>query len=314
MKNLIGQISADLNIPGDLIEKAFAQAHVKYKKIRIPKRSGGYRIAIQPTVELKLIQDWFLTRVLSKLPVHEIATAFKSGSSILGNAIVHRNAAYAIRVDIASFFPSIKFDDLAKALVKNEELLPPVVTTESFNSALRLACFDAENRLPIGYPSSPLIANVVMHEFDKQISERISSAPEIYGTAKVTRYADDFIFSTDKKGACHSFLAAIKNLVDETDEPKLLINESKTRFMSRLGGSMIITGLRVTNESEVRVHANYRDHVRLLLKLYAKNRISEDEQRSLLGHLAFIEHADPKLFTRLSFRYYEEISRLRSLR
>lgn len=312
MKNLIALISADLNIPGELVEKAFAQAHVKYKKIRIPKRSGGYRVAIQPAVELKLIQDWFVTRVLCTLPVSEIATAFKIGSSILGNAIAHQNGLYAIRVDIASFFPSIKFHDLANVLEKHERLLPTGVATKSFYSGLKLACFDADDCLPIGYPSSPLIANVVMHEFDKQISELISKTPEIYGTAKVTRYADDFIFSTDKKGGCQSFLAAIKNLIEEIDKPKLLINESKTRFMSRLGGSMIITGLRITNESEVRVHANYRDHVRLLLKFYAKNRLSEEEQGSLLGHLAFIEHTDPKLFTRLSFRYYEEISRLRA--
>lgn len=312
MDDLINRIGNDLNVPPELITKGFSQAHVKFKKIRIPKKSGGFRTAIQPTVELKLIQDWFVTQVLCKLPISRAATAFRSGSTILANATAHQTALYSVRIDIESFFPSIRFSDLASVLAKHKAQLDPFVETKSFHAALQLACFDASGNLPIGYPSSPMIANVVMYDFDNEIIEIIQRNPEKYGLGQITRYADDFVFSTDKKGACRSFVITMHDLVTKTISPKLTINEAKTRFMSRLGGSTIITGLRITNDAEVRVHSNYRDHVRLLLKLCAEGRLPDDEVKALVGHLAFVEHADPKLFTRLSFKYYEIIHRLRA--
>ena len=90
------------------------------------------------------------------------------------------------------------------------------------------------------------------------------------------------------------------------------LNESKTRFMSRARGSTLITGLRVNGQGVVGVHPNYRDHVRLLVKLYAHGKLRSDDVQKLRGHLAFIEHADPRLFTRLSFKYFDKIAALRA--
>lgn len=132
-----------------------------------------------------------------------------------------------------------------------------------------------------------------------------------FGHAVVTRYADDFVFSTDSRGACKEFLVELRSLLAATQSPRLSINEAKNRFMSRKGGTTLITGLRVNNDGDVGIHADYRDHVRLLLKLFSTNRLVPNERESLRGHLAFIEHADPGLFTRLSFRYYAEIAKLR---
>lgn len=81
--------------------------------------------------------------------------------------------------------------------------------------------------------------------------------------------------------------------------------------MSRMGGSTLITGLRINQQGNVRVHANYRDHVRLLLKHYSAGKLNAEESQKLIGHLAYLENVDPKLFTRLSFKYFLDISKLR---
>ena len=47
------------------------------------------------------------------------------------------------------------------------------------------------------------------------------------------------------------------------------------------------------------------------MKLYSEERLQSDETQQLVGHLAFIEHVDPALFTKLSFKYYDDIAKLR---
>lgn len=312
MRDFIELISDDLGVDPEIIGKALRRASSKFRRVYIPKKSGGFRVAIQPESELKLIHTWLIHRVFSKLPVSRAASAFIHDSSILKNANAHKASRYAVRVDIQRFFPSIRFNDLAQRLKRSKERLPDWANCEAFYRLVNRACFDSSSRLPVGYSTSPSIANSVMYDFDEALIECLRSRPDVYGDAVITRYADDFVFSTNKSGACREFVSTISKLTLETRSPALKINDDKTRFMSRAGGSMLVTGLRVNQRGVVRVHANYRDHVRLLLKLYASGRLGQDEHQKLVGHLAYVEHVDPILFTRLSFRYCDEIERLRS--
>lgn len=293
------------------MDGALARAHRRYRKIRVPKRSGGFRIMIEPSTELKMIQQWLLVNILHNLPDGPIASAFFKGASIVRNANVHRNSLYSVRIDIADFFSSIKFEDLKSVLLKESRKNSRFTVSAECLHVIRLACFGMDGRLPIGYLSSPKIANAVMFEIDATLDQVIAGNIEKYGHAVLTRYADDFVFSTDKKGACRIFLDEFRNTLNSISVPMLKVNGRKTRFMSRRGGSTLVTGLRINNHGEVRVHPEYRDHVRLLLKLLSEHRLDSCEQSRLRGHLAFIEHADPALFTRLSYRYHSLIAQLR---
>ncbi len=264
---------------------------------------------LQPSVKLKPILSWVATVILSKLDVSSIATAFSFGTSTLKNASAHRNSLYSIRIDLSNFFNSIKVLDLSLAIANSSNKLPAWVSDPGTQQLLNKACFDANGRLPVGYSTSPLIANIVMLDMDKSLVRAISDRSK-YGSAVLTRYADDFVFSTDKRGACRDFYLLLEDFLRNAKSPKLEINGGKTRFMSKMGGSTLITGLRVKQNGEIGVHQNYRDHVRLLLKLYSEGRLAEDEVKSLRGHLAFIKHSDPQLITKLSYKYYSEIASL----
>ena len=226
------------------------------------------------------------------------------------NASKHKESSYSVRVDIKDFFPSIHKTDLFKAINNQSSHLPPFACKFEAMSLIGDICFDDSCRLPIGYSTSPMIANAVMFGLDTQLAELIKN-DQAFGQSKITRYADDFIFSTDKKGACRAFVSEFETLLSKTTSPKLRINHDKTRFMSRGGGSTLITGLRVNNSGGVVVHPEYRDHVRLLLKLYKERRLSQDENQKLIGHLAYIQNVDPGFFTRLSFKFDLEIQRIR---
>jgi hypothetical protein len=308
---IVERISDELSVPQSLLESALQLAHVRYRKIKIPKRSGGERIVLQPAAELKLILSWLDSRVLRKASISHIATAFEPGTSIVKNARAHSKSKYSVRIDLSNFFPSIRSDDLLLALSSSRELLPEWVFDPDFKAVVRNACFDRADRLPVGYPTSPRIANIVMLGLDTVLAATVSRDAVRFGQAVLTRYADDFVFSTDRQDSCKEFVQEMRSLLASTPSPSLSINTKKTRFMSRPGGTTLITGLRVNNDGDVGIHANYRDHVRMLLKLFSTGRLKADENERLRGHLAFIEHADPDLFTRLSFRYHSEIATLR---
>lgn len=313
MNDLLELIATDLHMPLDLVRHAAKHAPTRVKRFLIKKRNGGSREIVQPSIALKPILSWIDVRFLSALPVHLIATAFRPCKSILENASAHKFSSYSVRVDIKSFYPSIKRVDFERILIVNKGLFSTEMLTPSNVQALSRLCFDAHGALPIGYSTSPAIANAVMYEIDSALVRLISNKSD-FGNAVLTRYADDFVFSTDRVGACKKFVEAITSVFASTSSPVLHINPDKTRFMSRAGGSTIVTGLRVNNQGNVVVHADYRDHVRLLLKLYRAGTLKVDEVPKLVGHLAHIQHVDPSLFTKLSFRYFREIEQLRGSR
>lgn len=311
MPRIVDLIATTLQLPVEGVAKAIDQAPYRTKKFSIEKRSGGKRTILQPSAQIKPILYWLQSTIFDKLPVHPIATAFRANVSILDNASAHRKSRYSVRVDIANFFPSIKPVDACTAVLRSKHILPEWAATLEAVEIISKACFDRHEQLPIGYTTSPSIANAVMFPIDVKLQDAISDN-ETYGDAVLTRYADDFIFSTDRSGACQKFVTLIVDTLAGHKVPSLSINPSKTRYMSRLGGSTLVTGLRINNEGNVVVHPNYRDHVRLLLKHYNASRLSNEEIPKLVGHLAHVQHVDPAFFTRLSSKYFLDIQRLRS--
>lgn len=310
MDEILQKIASDLLLPLDFVRHTVKHAPTRVKRFTIPKRTGGTREIIQPSVTLKPILSWLNMELLAALPVHPIATAFRPGQSILNNATAHSSSLYSVRIDISAFFPSIHHTDLQQLQVSCRASLPAWASEPAGLALVSKVCFDRYGTLPIGYSTSPVIANAVMFQIDSRLSEIVSKAAD-FGNAVLTRYADDFVFSTDRVGACKKFVTAITEVLATTHSPKLRVNAAKTRFMSRGGGSTLVTGLRVNNLGNVVVHADYKNHVRLLLKLYRDGVLRSGEVPQLTGHLAYIQHVDPALFTKLSFKFYGEIERVR---
>jgi hypothetical protein len=308
MHETIKKISLDLNVPEKDIFDAIKRSYHSYKIIKIKKKSGGYREAIQPSTKLKIIQQWILFNVLHNLPVSDISTAFGKGDSTLNNATMHAKSTFSIRIDIKNFFNSIKASDLINILKKSCHI-DDLYKGDGFNELLTKSCFDARTRLPVGYLTSPFISNAVMFDIDNKIANTTRNKT-VYGNAVITRYADDFVFSTDKIGACKKFYDYFSGVLEKEDRPKLCINEKKTRIMSKRGGAMIITGLLINNDGLVRATKKYRDQFRLLIKLYHQGRLKENEIESLKGHISFIQNIDPMLFTKIAFKYHEDIDNI----
>lgn len=78
-----------------------------YKFYKISKKKGGFRDISSPHKELKTIQTWINTEILSKVTVSNYVYSFLPKKSIIDNAKVHLGQDYIVNVDLLNFFDSI---------------------------------------------------------------------------------------------------------------------------------------------------------------------------------------------------------------
>lgn len=304
-------IAADLSIPDGLIDEAISVARAHVKIFRIEKRSGGSREIFHPSKKLKTIQYWLIHSVFNHMSVHDASMAYRGGISILHNANMHRSSRFFLKMDLEDFFPSISFNDFIPILRDwHSSAKPNWVLDRDAELLIKRVCFYKNDRLAIGYPSSPIISNIVMSEFDSKVSTLI--ADEKYGKVIYTRYADDLVFSTDKKGACAEIKREMHTLIQATTSPNINVNHNKTRLGSSTGGSASVTGLKICSGGHITIHRKQKDHIRLLLSLYKKGTLNPEEEKSLLGHLSYCHYVAPDFYTKISKKYFREIHELRT--
>ena len=154
------------------LQRLIARSPHTYKIYTIPKKSGGVRTIAQPAKETKFLQHWLIQNIFNQLPIHACATAYKTGASIKSNAAAHKENHYISKFDFSGFFTSIKARDLVSHLSR---YLSGTVAAADIKNIARLSCISPKEGgglgLSIGAPSSPVLSNSVMYDFDKAIDE-----------------------------------------------------------------------------------------------------------------------------------------------
>ena len=248
-----------------------------YRVFNVPKRRWGWeRTNTTPSAELKSLHRELLVEILNKARPHQNATAFFVGRSILLNAKKHHKCNVMYKIDIKDFFDSITVFHVRSALTKHFSYLQSVQTDMLSN------ILTYNSKLPQGAPTSPHISNLVMYEFDDEISQMAANACVSY-----SRYADDITFSGNDAGnvmiAAHNALIKIRQLGFQE-------NIKKTKFFGE-GVRKIVTGLDVSSE-EIRPTKKFRKSTEAKLRvmnLYGKLGIG----REIRGKLAFWESINP---------------------
>lgn len=309
--NIKDVISREVDIPRSMVDQAISQARKQVKKFLIKKKNGDDRVILQPSKKIKIIQYWLIINVFEKIPVHDAALAYRDGKSILDNASLHKGNKYFLKLDFKDFFPSIKYFDLLPQLQDwHTAEKPEWEFNEEAMNLIRLSCFFSGDSLGVGYPTSPIISNIVMYDFDTKILKIVSDQKK-YGDVVYTRYADDLVFSTIKQSVALLIHKAISALVADTKSPRLEINNAKTKIGSSSGGTASVTGLKICSDGHITVHRKQKDHVRLMLSLYKKGELNPNEHSSVLGHLAYLHYVDSAFYTKLQNKFFKEIAQLR---
>ncbi len=236
--------------------------------------------------------------------MHERATAYRAGKSIVDNAKIHSKNSYLLKMDFKDFFPSIRGRDLCHVLVSQGHV------SEGDETELRTisrVCFMREDDdlvLSVGAPSSPFISNALLFDFDT-IADKYCQEHEI----NFTRYSDDLTFSTNCKGALFSVPDFISKTLKAMEHPSLLVNDDKTVFSSK-AHNRHVTGITLANDGNLSIGRSKKRSIRTQVFLFSASKLNDREARSLQGYIAFARSVDPAFHTALLSKYPDAMARL----
>lgn len=290
---LLKELSHAIGLPLDVTHRLVRTAPLRYKVYAIRKKNGGVRVVAQPAKAVKACQYWLQSKIENLLPVHEAAFAYKKGTSIGANANKHRGARYLLKMDFSDFFPSILEEDVNKHLLKYCGHLTRDDRKVACHILLWVQRRTPPRKLCIGAPTSPMLSNSIMFEFDEIISAKCAEMEICY-----TRYADDLTFSSSVKQK----LVDMQNIVRETlakiEYPRIRINEKKTVFTSA-AGRQIVTGLVLTPDNEISVGRALKRKIRAMYWKSLNNELSSHDVKRLRGYISYIESIEAGFEARL---------------
>ncbi len=301
--SIIINISNYIGYPIEICLEFSEKAPKTYRKYLIPKKNGGSRIIHHPSKHTKSLQYALIETFLINFPLHRCAFAYRRNwkTPLLQNAEKHKNYKYSIKIDFENFFNSISCDDLFPVVKKKY----PDISNDDLKfleKCLFIKLKTGKMGLAVGAPSSPLISNIVMFDFDTDI---LKIAFSINENSVYTRYADDIVFSSNTKGDCSKFYSELSTYINSITNPKLKINKDKTVFSSK-GKRRVITGIFITPEGKTSLGRKNKRYIRKLLFDFKNNNITDDESKYLSGYLAYILDVEPDFYNRLTIKYGAE--------
>ncbi len=212
-----------------------------YYTTYITKSNGKKREINSPMLGLKYYQKAICKNILTGIPVSEYAAAYKKGSSLKYSTAVHIGKPMILKLDIKNFFGSILYKTVQEMFLSQgyDYFMATTLAT--------LCCY--KGRLPQGTPTSPAISNIVMREFDNQVSCFCNTRNIAY-----TRYSDDMSFSGNfDKNEIIFFVESKLNQLG------FKLNHRKTKVIKQ-GQRQTVTGV-VVNEKQ-QLPKNYRKQIR----------------------------------------------------
>ncbi|SDL55613.1 group II intron reverse transcriptase/maturase [Halarsenatibacter silvermanii] len=198
-------------------------------RVMIPKDSGGERPLGIPTVKDRIAQET-VRRILS--PIFEkifcdCSFGFRPNRSAL-EAIVkveeYREQGYkhVVDADIKGYFDNIDQDlllDFLTERVNDGWVLRIIRSWLTAGVMTEDGIEDTPNGTPQGGVISPLLANVYLHQFDREMTDR---------GYKIVRYADDFVVLAKSKRKARRAMDVTEEII--TEKLNLTLHPDKTEL------------------------------------------------------------------------------------
>jgi RNA-directed DNA polymerase len=247
-----------------------------YRTFYIKKKNGGMRKIIAPMEEIKKEQRR-LYHILSKRgKIHE-ASACRPGKGIIWNANKHVGKKLMVNLDLKDFFGSITSSKIRKILF----YYLPDYNIKDIEYFCEIATY--ENKLTVGSPCSPIIADMICYNMDKALTELAENNNAVY-----TRYVDDITFSSDDTYFPYKCMKEIHRIINMYG---FKINYSKYRI--RRNGRHEVTGLVTNKKVNVprEVLRNFRARLHNLEK--EGKGVTPEEYMSLMGYINYFKSINP---------------------
>lgn len=295
---LLPLLNSESGAPENAIRRIIATAPKRYKEYDIPKRSGGTRRIAHPAKELKELQRIILHCVLSKNPIHPIASAYIEGRGILYNANIHRGQRWILKLDFKDFFHSLKPSDWDRAVRRIDAFNYLAQDKESYH---RLLFWGRRSLTPqclsIGAPTSPMVSNIICHKLDEWLDERARGQG-----IKVSRYADDITVSGSNLQQLLRFERDLESTLEKNKGLRLQLNPKK-RGLFGPGERRLVTGLILTPDGEVSIGRERKREIHALVHQYSLGNLDQEKIMRVKGLLAFAHSVEPLFVDRIREKY-----------
>ena len=308
--SLYSHLEDDLGHDKASISSFALSAPKKYKTYQIPKRTSGTRLIAHPSKKLKEYQRSIISYLANELPIHECAVAYVSKKGVRYNANLHKNSKYLLKMDFQNFFHSITPKLFIDALQEED-----IAIDKENQYLIRNLLFWAPSKtsigkvvLSIGAPSSPLVSNFVMFQFDKKIESICKERKIIY-----SRYADDITFSTNSKNELFSIPTVVKKYLKAFYRGSISVNEKKTVFSSK-AHNRHITGVTIANNNTLSLGRDRKRMISALIHQSTVGKLPDSDYKYLAGLLSFANDIEPVFLSRMINKYsFEAISNIRKI-
>lgn len=197
------------------------------KRVEIPKDSGGTRPLGIPTVLDRLIQQ-AIAQVLNPIfdpGFSESSFGFRPGRSAHDavykvRGYIRQGLRQAVDMDLAKFFDTVDHDVLMQRVarkVKDKRVLALIGKYLRAGAMVNGRLQESRKGVPQGGPLSPLLANILLDDLDKELERR---------GLRFARYADDFVILVRSPRAGKRVMWSIRRFLERG--LKLTVNEEKS--------------------------------------------------------------------------------------
>jgi group II intron reverse transcriptase/maturase len=220
------------------------------KRVTIPKPGGGERELGVPTVLDRFIQQALLQVLQPRFdPTFSDASyGFRPGRSaheavLRAQAYVQEGRSFVVDIDLEKFFDRVNHDILMGRLAKRIADPRVLRLIRRYLNAGMLAngvVTERQEGTPQGGPLSPLLANVLLDEVDKELERR--------GHAFV-RYADDLNVYVRTQRSGERVMTSLRKLFAKL---KLRVNETKSKVRRATASKFLGFSFRVAKGRVIR--------------------------------------------------------------
>lgn len=298
----LNHLAERVGVSHDYLRDVIARKSSPYKVFRLQKRRGGYRQICVAEPPLQLVQKWVNQNILSSIKPHPASFAYAPGSSSIECARLHCQARWLIKLDIQSFFESISeiqvynvFRGLGyDALVAFElsrictrlskyswKYRSRTWTVRGFSSYAFLRqrySIESYRRLRIGHlpqgaPTSPMLSNLAMFEFDERLTQIAHREGMCY-----TRYSDDLVFSTGREVFSRKIARGIVGQVYRELAVRGFRPHRSKVVVSPPGGRKVVLGLLVDGD-DPRLPREFKERLQQHLYFIEKYGVAQHAEK-----------------------------------
>lgn len=292
-----------LHLKTSLLEETYEVQPVR--RVEIPKPDGGVRMLGIPTVVDRMIQQ-AIAQELSKLCDHTFSESSygfrprRSAHDAVRQAREYINNGYThvVDIDLEKFFDRVNHDLLMGRLAKRIKDARVLRLIRKYLEAGIMSdgvWHATEEGTPQGGPLSPLLANILLDDLDKELEKR---------GHRFCRYADDCNIYVKSQRAGQRVMASVRGFIEE--KLKLKINTAKSEVARPWERKFLgFSFYRSRNGIRIRIHPKsiqrFEDKIRIVLN---KNRSQSMEERLeqlsavTVGWIRYYGIADAKELTK----------------